>query len=90
MVDEFKKAFDANKLKEFFGDLLSSGEFKSTFRADPTKQKTPEEAAKSKELVDKQLDILAGQFDKIEKDVESIKPETMDQVAAKAKSFIRK
>lgn len=90
MVSAFKKAFDAGKLKEFFSDLLSTGEFKSTFRADPTKQKSPEELAKSKELVDKQLDVLAAQFDKIEKDVETVKPETMDQVASKAKSFIRK
>lgn len=90
MVDQFNKAFKQGKLKEFFEDLLSSGEFKSTFRKDPTKQKTPEEAAASKALVDKQLDILAGQFDKIEKDVERIKPETMDQVAPKAKSFITK
>jgi len=90
MVKEFEKAFKQNKLKEFFESLLSSGQFKSTFRKDPTKQKSPEEIAKSKAIVDKQIDILAGQFDKIEKDVERVKPVTMDQAAAKAKQFITK
>lgn len=90
MVKEFEKAFKQNKLKEFFENILSSGQFKSTFRKDPTKKKSPEEIAKSKALVDKQIDILAGQFDKIEKDVERVKPQTMDQVASKAKSFITK
>jgi len=90
MVKEFEKAFKQNKLKEFFESLLSSGQFKSTFRKDPTKQKSPEEIAKSKAVVDKQIDILAGQFDKIEKDVERVKPVNMDQAAAKAKQFISK
>ncbi len=43
MVNEFEKAFKSGKLKEFFEDLLSSGQFKSTFRKDPAQQKTPEE-----------------------------------------------
>ena len=46
MVDEFEKAFKSGKLKEFFEGLLSSGQFKSTFKKDPTQQKTPEEIAK--------------------------------------------
>lgn len=90
MVTEFKEAHKSGKLKEFFGDLLSSGEFKSTFRKDPTKQKSPEELAKSKELVDKQIDVLSKQFDTIEDQVNKIKIEDMDRVANQAKSFIKK
>lgn len=90
MVGEFEKAFKQNKLKEFFESLLSSGEFKSTFRKDPTKKKSPEEIAKSKALVDKQIDILSGQFDKIEKDVERLKVQDMSQAVSKTKSFISK
>ncbi len=67
MVADFNKAFKSGKLKEFFEALLSSGQFKSTFKKDPTKKKTPEEIAKSKALVDKQIDILSNQFDQIEK-----------------------
>lgn len=89
MVDEFEKAHRSNKLKEFFEDILSSGQFKSSFRKDPTKEKTPEEIAKSKELVNKQIDILSGQFDKIEDQVEQLKTSDMNQVVSKAKSFIK-
>ena len=89
MVDEFEKAHKSNKLKEFFEDILSSGQFKSSFRKDPTKEKTPEEIAKSKELVNKQIDILSDQFDKIEDQVEQLKTSDMNQVVSKAKSFIK-
>lgn len=89
MVDEFEKAHRSNKLKEFFEDILSSGQFKSSFRKDPTKEKTPEEIAKSKELVNKQIDILSGHFDKIEDQVEQLKTSDMSQVVSKAKSFIK-
>lgn len=88
MVGEFDKAYKSNKLKEFFEDLLSSGQFKSTFRKDPTKQKSPEEIAKSKELVNKQIDILSDQFDTIEDQVKQLKTEDMNSVVSKAKSFI--
>jgi len=88
MVDEFKKAHKSGKLKEFFEDLLSSGQFKSTFRKDPTKQKSPEEIAKSKELVNKQIDILSDQFNTIEDQVEQLKTEDISRVVSQAKSFI--
>ena len=88
MVDDFQKAYKSGKLKEFFEELLSSGQFKSTFRKDPTKQKSPEELAKSKELVDKQIDILSSQFDTIEKQVDELGSEDMQSVIGKAKSFI--
>jgi hypothetical protein len=89
MVDEFEKAHKSNKLKEFFEELLSSGQFKSTFRKEPGKEKSPEELAKSKELVNKQIDIISDQFDTIEKQVEQLKTSDMSQVVSKAKSFIK-
>ena len=88
MVNAFMKAYNSGKLKEFFSELLSSGQFTSTFKKDPTKEKSPEEKAKSKELVDKQIDILAGQFEDIEKQVESLKDDSTESVVSKAKSFI--
>jgi len=89
MVGEFQKAYKSGKLKEFFEGLLSSGQFKSTFKKDPTKQKSPEEIAKSKALVDKQIDVLSDQFDTIEKQVEELKAQDISQVVSKAKSFIK-
>jgi hypothetical protein len=50
---------------------------------------TPDEIAKSKELVNQQIDILSGQFDNIEKQVEKLKTSDMSQVVNKAKSFIK-
>lgn len=88
MVDEFQKAYKSGKLKEFFEGLLSSGQFKSTFKKDPTKEKTPEELAISKELVNKQIDILSSQFDTIEKQVNELGSDNMQSVVSKAKSFI--
>ncbi len=90
MVAEFNKAFKSGKLKEFFEGLLSSGQFKSSFRKDPTQKKTPEEIAKSKALVDKQIDVLSNQFAQIEKQVEKMKEEDMTKVVNAAKSFIKK
>lgn len=89
MVSEFEKAFKSGKLKEFFEGLLSSGQFKSTFRKDPAQQKTPEEIAKSKALVDKQIDILSDQFEDIEKQVMQLKSQDQSSVIGKAKSFIK-
>ena len=89
MVGEFENAFKSGKLKEFFEGLLSSGQFKSTFRKDPTQQKTPEEITKSKELVNKQIDILADQFNDIEKQVMQLKSQDQSSVIGKAKSFIK-
>jgi hypothetical protein len=84
MVDAFMKAYNSGKLKEFFSELLSSGQFTSTFRKDPTKEKSLEEKAKSKQLVDKQIDILAGQFEDIEKQVKSLKDNNIENVVSKA------
>jgi predicted kinase len=89
MVDQFQAAYKSGKLKEFFEKLLSSGQFKSTFRKEPGKEKSPEEIAKSKQLVDTQIDILADQFDEIENQVEELKSSDMNQVVTKAKSFIK-
>ena len=89
MVEKFNQAYNSGKLKEFFESLLNSGEFKSTFRKDPTKQKTPEEIAQSKALVNKQIDILANQFDDIESQVKSLGSYDMSNVVSKVKSFIK-
>jgi predicted kinase len=89
MIAEFQKAYESNKLKEFFSDLLKTGEFKSTFKKDPNKEKSPEEKAKSKQLIDNQIDILSNQFNKIETDVQDIKDSDISNVVTKVKSFVK-
>ena len=88
-VKEFEKAYKSGRLKEYFADLHKSGKFSSTFVKDPTKQKTPEEIAKSKEQLNKQIDSLASQFDSIEKQVLQLKTADLDQAVSKAKAFIK-
>lgn len=88
-IKEFENAYKTGKLKEYFSNLLSSGKFASTFKKDPTKQKTPEEIAKSKEQLNKQIDSLASQFDSIEKQVSQLKTADLDQAVSKAKAFIK-
>jgi len=89
MIGKFEKAYKSGKLKEFFEELLSSGQFKSTFKKDPTKQKTPEEIAKSKALLYTQIDMLSSQFGDIEKQVSQLKSQDISSVVSKAKSFIK-
>lgn len=89
MVEKFNQAYNSGKLKEFFESLLTSGEFKSTFKKDPTKEKTPEELAKSKELVNKQIELLSSQFDDIESQVKSLGSSDISNVVSKVKSFIK-
>lgn len=89
MVEKFNQAYNSRELKQFFESLLKSGEFKSTFRSDPNKQKSPEEIAQSKALVDKQIDILSNQFDNIESQVKSLGSSDMSNVVSKVKSFIK-
>lgn len=89
VVKDFDAALKSGKLKEYFSDLLSSGKYSSSFKKDPTKVKTPEEIAKSKEQLNKQIDILASQFGQIEKQVAKYKTADMSQAVAAAKSFIK-
>ena len=88
-IAEFEKAYKSGSLKKYFEDLLKTGQFASTFKKDPTKVKTPEEIAKSKEAVNKQIDTLAAQFDTIEKQVAQFKTADLNQAVAKAKAFIK-
>lgn len=88
-VKNFEKAYQSGKLKEYFSELLSSGKYSSTFKKDPTKQKTPEEIAKSKEQLNKQIDTLVSQFQTIEKQVAQLKTADLDQAVSKAKAFIK-
>jgi predicted kinase len=88
-VKEFDAALKSGKLKEYFSDLLSSGKYSSSFKKDPTKVKTPEEIAKSKEQLNKQIDLLASQFGQIEKQVAKYKTADMSQAVVAAKSFIK-
>lgn len=88
-ITAFEKAYKSGSLKKYFEDLLKTGQFASTFKKDTSKPKTPEEIAKSKEQLDKQIDMLASQFKEIEKQVAQFKTADMNDAVAKAKAFIK-
>ena len=76
-IQEFEKAYNSGKLKEYFNDLLSTGEFQSTYRKDDTGI-SPEELAKREKSREKTLktledniDKIANTFDKVQSDLES-------------------
>ena len=76
-IQEFEKAYNSGKLNEYFNDLLSTGEFQSTFRKDDTGI-SPEELAKREKSREKTLKTLetninkiADTFDKVQSDLES-------------------
>lgn len=76
-IQEFENAYNSKKLKEYFNDLLSTGEFQSTFRKDDTNI-SPEELAKREKSREKTLktleaniDKIADTFDKVQSDLES-------------------
>ena len=89
-IEEFNEAYAKGKLKEFFESLLKTGNFKSTFRKDPSTPKSPEEIAKTKILFNKQIDELTKQFEIVQNDIEQIPNENKDysEVINVMKQFI--
>ena len=76
-IQEFEKAYNGGKLKEYFNDLLSTGEFQSTFRKDDTGL-SPEELAKREKsrektakILETNIDKIADTFNKVQSDLKS-------------------
>ena len=71
-IDSFNKAYQNGQLKEYFQDLLSKGNFTSTFRKDPTKPRTPEEIKITKEKFGEQIDELSNQFEIVQNNIQQV------------------
>lgn len=89
-IDEFNKAYESNNLKEYFNALLSTGKFKSTFRKEPEKPKSPEEIEKYKEKFNNQVDELANQFREVQNNINQLpnKNKNYSDVVNTVKNFI--
>ena len=89
-INKFNEAYNEGKLKEYFENLLKTGEFKSTFRKDPSTPKSSEEIEKSKNLFNKQVDELTKQFEIVQNDIEQIfnKNKDYNEVINIMKQFI--
>lgn len=89
-IDEFNKAYNSDNLKEYFTTLLSTGKFKSTFRKEPGKPKSPEEIEKYKEKFDNQVDELTNQFKEVQNNIDQLpnKDKNYSDVVTIVKNFI--
>ena len=71
-VEEFNQALAQNTLKEYFSDLLTSGQFQSTFRKDDSMlspeelEKREKDRAKTKVNLEKNIDKIADTYDNIQ------------------------
>lgn len=89
-IKNFNNAYEKNQLKEYFESLLSTGQFKSTFRKEPEKPKSPEEIASAKEKLNKQIDELTKQFELVQNNIQQLPNQDKDynEVVNTIKNFI--
>jgi predicted kinase len=79
-IDEFNDAVKSGKLKEYFENMLSSGEFKSTFRKDKVEPQTPEEIEKAEKAKVQSKALVDAQIDKLQKDFINIENKVKDSI----------
>jgi hypothetical protein len=90
-IEAFQTAQNRGKLKEYFDDLMSTGEYQSTFRKDDSKlspeelEKKEEQRAKTQIAVEKSIEDLTQSFDKIQS---SLDPISKDELPALISKFI--
>ena len=91
-IENFQKAYDAGKLQEYFDNLLSTGEFRSTFRKDDTTlspeelAKRDKQRAKTKQMVSQNIDKIANTFDTIQSNLNPIDKNELPNIV---KNFIK-
>jgi len=91
-IANFENAYQENKLQEYFNNLLSSGEFSSTFRKDDSSL-SPEELAKkekarakTKELLDKSIEKISSTYKDIHSKLNPIDSKELPNIV---KNFVK-
>lgn len=90
-IAKFNSALKQGKLRDYFDNLLSSGEFTSTFRKDDLNlspeelEKREKQRAKTKDLLDKNIDKIADTYEEIQS---NLTPIDIKELPNKLKSFI--
>ena len=90
-IENFEKAYNAGNLKKYFDELLSTGEFQSTFRKDDDnlspeeKVKKEKQRAKTKEMLGQNIDKISNTY----KDIQSkLNPINIKELPNTVKNFI--
>ena len=77
-VEEFTKAYESGNLKEYFMNLINSGDYKSTFRKDDSTlspeelEKLEKSREKSKKTTETNIDKLVDVYKRIEDNLDPI------------------
>jgi predicted AAA+ superfamily ATPase len=88
-IKEFNQALTQNKLKEYFSDLLTSGQFQSTFRKDDSilspeeLEKREKDRAKTKVTLDKSIDKIADTYDSIQANLNPVDSKELPNIVKK-------
>ena len=91
-IENFQKAYDSGKTKEYFDNLLSTGEFKSTFKKSDVGlspeelAKREKDRAKTKMVLDKNIDKIADTYEAIQS---NLTPVDMKELPNIVKNFVR-
>lgn len=90
-IENFQKAYESGNLKEYFDNLLSSGEFVSTFRKSDTSL-SPEELAKrekqretTKKTLEKNIEKIANTYGDIQSNLNPVDAKELPNIV---KNFI--
>lgn len=90
-IAKFDSALKQGKLRDYFDQLLSSGEFTSTFRKDDSNlspeelEKREKQREKTKELLGKNIDKIADTYEEIQS---NLNPIDIKELPNKLKAFI--
>ena len=91
-IENFEKAYKAGELQKYFGDLLSTGEFTSTFKKSDVGlspeelAKREKDRAKTKMVLDKNIDKIADTYEVIQS---NLTPVDMKELPNIVKNFVR-
>lgn len=91
-IENFQKAYDEGKLKEYFNNLLSTGEFQSTFKKSDVGL-SPEELAKrekqretTRKTLEKNIEKIADTYDDIQT---QLTPTDIKELPSKVNKFVK-
>jgi hypothetical protein len=91
-IANFEKAYQEDKLQEYFDSLLSTGEFSSTFKKDDSTlspdelAKREKDRAKTKELLDKNIEKISTTYGNIQSKLNPIDSKELSNIV---KNFVK-
>ena len=91
-IENFQTAQNQGKLKEYFDDLMSTGNYQSSFRKDDSTlspeelEKREKQREKTKIAVEKSIESLSQSFDKIQASLQPISKDELPSLISKFKS----